>query len=162
MHPRELRDWVLVPVCAALGDRYATPAALELLLGIAAHESRLGHWLDQAVSGPGPAYGIFQMEAPTLDDTLNRAGARWPELAAITDQFRAPRPASPVRQMQGNLYWATAAARLKLWLAPPPLPAAGDLAGQAAYWKRHWNTPAGAGTPAQYAAAWRELVAPHL
>lgn len=31
-----------------------------------------------------------------------------------------------------------------------PLPAVGDLKGQAKYWKRYWNSSAGAGTPEHY------------
>ena len=33
----------------------------------------------------------------------------------------------------------------------PPLPEAGDIEGQAAFWKQHYNTPFGVGTVSKYA-----------
>ena len=34
---------------------------------------------------------------------------------------------------------------------PEALPEAGDIEGQAAFWKQHYNTPLGAGTVSKYA-----------
>jgi hypothetical protein len=48
--------------------------------------------------------------------------------------------------------YAAAMARLRYRRAPGRLPAAGDVAGMAAYWKRHYNTPLGRGVPAEFAA----------
>jgi len=36
------------------------------------------------------------------------------------------------------------------------LPQAGDLAAMAAYWKKFYNTPLGAGKPEQFVAKWRK------
>jgi hypothetical protein len=33
---------------------------------------------------------------------------------------------------------------------PDPLPEAGDVEGQGAFWKKHYNTPLGAGTVPKY------------
>jgi hypothetical protein len=43
-----------------------------------------------------------------------------------------------------NLAHATAMCRVHDRRAPEPLPPAGDLEAQAAYWKAHYNTAAGA------------------
>ena len=39
-----------------------------------------------------------------------------------------------------------------------PLPEAGDLDGQAHYWKDHYNTRLGKGTPSGYIQAWNQYV----
>lgn len=57
-----------------------------------------------------------------------------------------------------NLAYATAVCRLQLYRARPPLPAADDVAGLAAYWKRFWNTAKGRGTEEQFIAHYREFV----
>ena len=46
-------------------------------------------------------------------------------------------------------------ARVKYYRCPAPLPAAGDLEAQAAYYKRWYNPPGGAATVAEYMANWR-------
>ena len=38
-------------------------------------------------------------------------------------------------------------------IKPEALPEAGDLEGQAAFWKQHYNTPLGAGTVGKYMSA---------
>lgn len=65
-------------------------------------------------------------------------------------------------QLVTNLAYAAALCRAHYFRRPEPLPAAGDVEGQAAYWKRHYNTRFGKGTPDQYVRDWRELVAPYL
>lgn len=39
-----------------------------------------------------------------------------------------------------------------------PLPAAGDLPAQAAYWKKWYNTELGAGTEAEYIEHWNQVM----
>ncbi len=52
-------------------------------------------------------------------------------------------------------------ARVHYLRVPEPLPAPGDIEGLARYWKAHFNTPAGAGTPAGFVANWRRYVRPN-
>lgn len=51
-----------------------------------------------------------------------------------------------------NLIYATAMCRVHYRRVPEPLPPAGDLEAQAAYWKAHYNTAAAAdaGTVARF------------
>jgi hypothetical protein len=155
----ELKRWVIRPVLAEL--ELGGAAAEELLLGTAAVESRLGAYLDQTTPGPGPAYGIYQMEAATHDDLWDNFIRFRQPLAADVMRFHAMRPEG-VAQLHGNLYYATAMARALYLRAKAPLPAAGDRAGQARYWKAHWNTELGAGTEKGFLDAWAITVQPTL
>lgn len=158
---RDVRDYVIRPVLAGFGPPLDTEAAEHLLLGTAAHESGGFRYLDQATPGPGPAYGLYQMEGPTLMDTMSRCLARWPDLMARAVVWRAERP-DEVAQLGGNLYWATAMARLKYWLVPEPLPLAGDVDAMARMWKVHWNSMVGKGKLADFVNAWNRYVAPRM
>jgi hypothetical protein len=56
--------------------------------------------------------------------------------------------------------YAAAMCRVHYWrmgqiVGQKPLPAAGDLAGMAAYWKRFYNTPAGGGNVGEFIATWK-------
>ncbi|HYH17518.1 MAG TPA: hypothetical protein VD995_02770 [Azospirillum sp.] len=168
LSPRHLRDHVIKPVlthCAGDDARgFDSPAAVELVLGTAAHESKL-RALDQ-ITGPndgtlGPAFGLWQMEGPTHDDIWRNFLLHRHGLAARIRAMQGEFP-HPHHQLVTNLAYGAAMCRAHYFRRPEPLPAAGDLAGQAAYWKRHYNTSAGKGTPDQYVRDWRELVAPYL
>jgi hypothetical protein len=136
-------------------------AAEDLLVGTALHESGLeafDQWTGAGDEQLGPAIGVYQIEPATLLD-LERSFLRyrprlWERLEALTAE-------APARELQlaTNLAFATAVARLLYWRAPEPLPAAGDADALALYWKRHFNTAAGKGDPALWAAKYRALVA---
>ena len=49
-----------------------------------------------------------------------------------------------------NLMYGAAVCRLCYYRQPEALPEAGDLEGQAAFWKQHYYTPVGAGTVSKY------------
>nr|WP_087475470.1 hypothetical protein [Nitrospira cf. moscoviensis SBR1015] len=155
MDPKHLRDLVIKPACEAIG--LYSLAAEELLLGTACQESKCGTFLKQL--GKGPALGIFQMEPRTYHDHWShflvgrelgqKAGAMayW----GSTDAHPAP------EQMIWNLRFAAAMCRIHYYRVKDPLPAAGDIPAQAAYWKRFYNTPKGAGTVEEYLNNWRKL-----
>jgi hypothetical protein len=131
-----------------------SPAAENLVLGTAAHESGGCRYLAQI---GGPALGLYQIEPATHDDLWAnflsfRAGPRakanalasvWPE---------------KVRQLATNLAYASAICRLIYFRAPDPLPAPEDIVGLAALWKRVFNTGRGKGTEAQFIEHYREYV----
>lgn len=127
-------------------------AAAELLLGTAIQESGL-RYLQQL--GNGPALGLFQMEPTTHDDIwLNFLAYR----EDLSDKLRAIDDNCDPWSMVGNLWYAAAMCRIHYLRAPDSLPAAGALNAQAVYWKRHYNTPLGAGTAAEYVANWNRLM----
>lgn len=155
--PQGLLDEVIWPVLTRLDGvmdgRASSPAAINLLLGTAAVESALGEDLVQ--DGNGPARGLFQMEADTerwlLDGYLAR---RIVMRQAVTD-LTVP---LPDYELTGNLFYATALARVLYWTKPEPLPEADDVEGLAAYWKQHYNTPGGHGTVAKFCLDYRRMV----
>jgi len=131
-----------------------SPAAVDLLLGTAAQESALGTYIRQI---GGPALGIFQMEPATerdiwgnyLRNRMHMADRVW-----VVSGVDGPN----AHQLEANLIYQIAIARIHYLRVPRPLPDPGDIAGLAAYWKAHWNTHKGEGTEAQFIAAWRRFI----
>ena len=114
---------------------------LPLLLGTCAVESSFGRLRVQL---GGPARGIYQMEPATFRWLSTKYGKRYPSVSeySFADQ-------------QTDDHQATVMARLCYLAVPEQLPDACDLIGQAAYWKRHYNTYLGAGTVEKYMKAYR-------
>lgn len=127
-------------------------AAEELLLGTAIQESRLTY-LHQL--GGGPAEGVFQMEPATHKDIWENYLAYKPELARKVNEL-ALLGGSGITQMCGNMYYAAAMCRVHYRRVPKALPEAGDLEGQAEYWKEFYNTFLGAGTVEEYIENYQE------
>ncbi|MTJ81720.1 MAG: hypothetical protein F8N37_11980 [Telmatospirillum sp.] len=146
--PGQLMKLVIRPTLTAIG--LGGPAAEQLMLGTAAQESRCGRYLAQI---GGPALGPWQMEPATHDDLWTNTLTGKPDLAA---RVKALLPATCDRRQQlvTNLAYACAMARLVYWRAPASLPPAGDIEAQAAFYKRFYNTPAGAATVGQYISNW--------
>lgn len=151
-----LRELVIRPVLERMARARPgldSAAAEELLVGTAAQESRLGYSLRQHPTGP--ARGIYQMEPATFDDLMRWLAGK-PDLMSAAANWASP--AIPFgAQVAGNLYFATAIARLNYYRKPGALPAADNLAGLAAYYKKYWNTPLGAATEVEFIKHYREL-----
>jgi hypothetical protein len=130
-------------------------AAEQLVLGTAIQESLLIH---RRQLGNGPAVGLFQMEPATHDDCWTnflkfRAG-----LADLVKSTLAAGEKPVAESMVNNDRYAAAMCRVRYIRAPGALPAANDVAAIAAYWKLHYNTPLGAGTPPEFIAKWGQFV----
>ena len=161
---------VVVPVLTHMSraePRLGGLAARQLLVGTAMAESGLRHQLQ--VPG-GPARSVFQIEPNTLrliGTWLVRDGRSHrlvPALSALQPPWflELPRPGDPRFESLPELLFAKAdhvtfddhlgcaLARLLYWSIPSPLPVPGDWQGQAAYWKAHYNTVHGKGTPEAY------------
>jgi hypothetical protein len=135
-------------------DLYS-PAALHLLLGTAAQESHLGTYIRQI--GGGPARGIFQMEPATEEDIWRnylRGRMHLADRVWVVSGCDGPNP----YQLEGNLLYQIAIARIHYLRVPKALPEAHDLPGLAAYWKRYWNTYLGAGSAEEFIANYRKYV----
>ena len=143
----QVKHLIVTPVMAHLGatePRLNTPAAINLVTGIGNKES-LGYTYIQQIGG-GPALSPWQMEPASRADLVDRvlaepANAR---LAAALVSLEIPGYDLDA-QMVGNLFYACALCRLKVWFDPAPLPGESDAEGLCAAWKRIWNTSAGAG-----------------
>lgn len=143
----QFTEFVIVPALEALD--LDSQAARELLLGTALQESGL-RYLKQL--GVGPAMGFFQMEPATHDDIWNNFLRYKGELTSRVNVIcRLPIP----EMMITHLLYAAAMCRIHYYRVKEALPAAGDLEAQAAYWKKHYNTPQGAGTVDEYIRNWR-------
>jgi hypothetical protein len=49
-------------------------------------------------------------------------------------------------------------ARIHYMRVPAALPKAGDVSGQANYWKQYYNTPLGKGKPQEYIEKWQHYL----
>jgi hypothetical protein len=153
-------DFVLRVIDPALAALALDPlesrlAVRQLLLGTALQESLLRHLrqLPNQDGSRGPALGYFQMEPATHDDIWKTFLAFRAPLAARVRVLAGLAAGQPkAEKVAADPVYAAAMARLHYRRAPGRLPEVGDVAGMAAYWKRHYNTPLGRGVPAEFAA----------
>jgi hypothetical protein len=157
IHSGDLRSLIIRPSCETIG--LWSESAEVLLAGTLATESTIGTItrLRQVV---GPALGPYQIEPAThLDVWTNFLRYRQP----LGDKVRSLCPPDFLQAdgipedaaLIGCLPYATAIARLVYYRARPPLPAHGNLPALADYWKAHYNTAGGAGTPQKFLDACR-------
>ncbi len=121
-------------------------AAVAILLGTAATESKFGTFFRQV--GGGPARGAFQMEPPTFQDIIERYGPRFPGLYGRRHS-----------ELETDLELAILTARCKFMDEPSDLPEPDDVAGMAIYHKKFYNSMLGKATPAKFIADWKRYVA---
>ncbi len=152
LDPTQLRQIIRCTLTAL--DMYS-PAAEELLIGTAAHESHLGHWLMQYPAGP--ARGLYQMEPVTEDDVWQNYLYYRPERSELLTRLTGVvRPS--ILNLQFNPIYATAMARLHYRRIKEPLPAADDIDGLAHYWDKHWNRNPDKGFPRQFIEDYNRLI----
>lgn len=129
-----------------LGPSTYSLAAVQLLLGTAAQESRFGTYLKQI---RGPALGVFQMEPDTEQDIWIHFLAYRPHMKEMMIKITGVKRPDP-DHLRGNLLYQIAMARLHYYRVPWPLPLENDVPGMAAYWKKYYNTLLGRGTEAEF------------
>jgi len=146
MNPSQLRD--LICTVLKLFDHYSEEA-VDLLMLTAAQESHCGKYIRQL--GGGPALGVFQMEYKTFQDILGNYLPRKPDMFGRVTDFMTNNNLNI--NLTGNLLFQIVIARVHYLRVPDPLPIRSDydeedvyIEAMARYWKRHWNTLAGAGT----------------
>lgn len=147
MDKKQLKTLVIEPTLKKI-TAYS-PAATELLLMIAAHESVEGHYIAQI---KGPARGIFQMEGATHDDLWVWLELKRPELAKTIRSLVVDTKAD---RMMIDLAYATAMARVFFLRFPEALPSGSDDVAMSIYAKKRWNTSAGKATADNYLKAYR-------
>ncbi len=140
----QFRTNIVRPTLEGIGAH--NRAAENLVLGTALQESNL-HYLRQL--NEGPARGIYQMEPPTHNDIWENFLAYRPELRERVSALLVPEK-DRVDQLVWNLAYATAMCRIHYLRVRYPLPAPDDIRGLAEYWKQHYNTPQGRGTPDEF------------
>jgi hypothetical protein len=146
---------VIRPVLQSLGMGGVVAEAM--VLGTACQESKCGTWLVQL--GNGPAKGIYQCEPATHEDLWTHFLSNRPELAKKVNRWRISwGNGIGSDELTGNLYYATAICRIHYYRSPEIIP--DTLPGQAAFWKKVYNTPLGAGTVQDYVESWRQFAPP--
>lgn len=157
---RQLLELAVRPALRALGPRWSTVAAEQLVLGTAAQESGLVY-LRQL--GTGPALGLWQMEPATFrwlrDGFLSGDAPSTAELRRGLNQLTT-RIRPEADEVAWNLRVGAAFCRLRYAADRQALPERDDTAGQAATWKRVYNTHLGAGKIDDYLRSWSRLIAP--
>ena len=116
-----------------------SPAAENLIVGTAAHESGGLKHLRQI--GGGPARGVFQIELDTaIDIWANYLHSRTKLEGLILGLLWPLKAQSITDQLIWNFVYAAAMARLVYWRKLEPLPDADDIEGMGKYWGRHYQT----------------------
>jgi len=127
----QLRRHIIRPVLEALEPMIPYSRAAEnLLLGTAAQESHMGRYLKQI---RGPARGIYQMEPGTYGDIWRNFLSYHPEIGKVVYFFMFRRYGD-VDQLAGNLYLATAMARIHYFRVKERLPKTDDALRLGEYW----------------------------
>lgn len=142
LDPAQFNEYVVQPACVKLG--VYSVASVQLVLGTAMHESEL-RWLDQIDDRgvPGPAYGLFQMEAATHSDIWNNYLEYRYHLKKPLQQVLGH--SARIEDLRTNLIYAAMMCRI-CYLRKPGMPEAYNARNLAEYWKNHYNTSLGKGT----------------
>jgi len=142
-NPKQLRTQIrrILSDAADLTEKQLdSDNAVELLMLIAAQESKLGEYFEQV--GGGGALGMYQIEVATAQDTTLWASRhRW--AAMLLRKYRSNAPIDT--DLRCNIAYQTVLVRLSLWRHTEPIPPAHDVVGLANYWKRYHNTYLGKG-----------------
>jgi hypothetical protein len=143
---KQFRQYIVIPALEHIGLH--SLAAENLLVGTALQESHL-RYLDQLTPGPGPAYGLFQMERRTHDDHWDKFISKDQDLNDKILSLMSSHP-TKIEQLRCNLLYAAAMCRVHYRRVKEPLPEASDVEGLGQYWKKYYNTYAGKGTVSQF------------
>lgn len=129
-------------------------AASNLVMGTAAQESHL-EYVKQL--GDGPALGLFQMEPATHDDIWrNFLDFRQDLSESICNSIDCPfKP--PAERMVWDMRYAAIMCRVHYVRVPEVLPDALNVNDMARYWKKYYNTEAGAGTEAEFVENYKRV-----
>ena len=145
MEPQALRT--IIQATLKPHNLYSVDAE-ELLMATCANESHLGEYRTQV---DGPARGIFQEEQEDLTDLYNNFLKYHPALLEIVGQHTAD-----------DLVNADALAilicRLHYYRYPDTLPAADNIEGIWALYKKRYNTPLGAATHDMFIQCYNKYV----
>ena len=154
MHPKQFRDEVLRPALKEVG--LWSPEAELLLMITCAKESLMGFYLKQL--NDGPAVGVFQMEPNTYYDIVNHYLEYRPELTDKVLDACSLHYLPGANYLISNLKLATIMARLQYYRVSSALPEVDDIDGMARYWKEHYNTIDGKGSPEEFLESYNKYI----
>jgi hypothetical protein len=145
INPNQLRD-LITRVLKEIPHGYSDDA-VELLMMIAAHESKLGTYLKQV---DGPALGIFQMEPATHDDVFDNGDSCIHNASLLGYDLECS------EMLEYDLRYQILMARQRLFMKSESLPCSRDVWAMADYCKKHWNTVHGKAKASDYYTAYVE------
>lgn len=145
---QQLHDHIIKPTLEYMGGNYNSENARFLLLCTAAIESNCGQYLKQI---NGPALGVWQMELDTLFDIQDNCDAINYTDAPLLKKLDSLDIFGTLHECLGESLvispsYACAMARLKYSMDVEPLPERDNFRTVYDYYKRIYNTPAGAST----------------
>ena len=144
MNAQQLHDLIIKPALRYMGGNYDSKDARFLLLCTAAIESKCGYYIKQI---KGPALGAWQMEPETHDDIWGNCDAlRKGDIPICVNSLRLSTAVSPHDNLVASPMYACAMARLKYSMDSASLPKHDNFREVYNYYKRIYNTPAGAST----------------
>lgn len=154
INSRHLRKLVVAPTLKKIGLH--SEAAENLILGTIAQESHMGEYLRQL--GGGPAVGICQMEPATLNDIYDNFLKYRPSLRSKLDALQKTQGKPTPEDLISNLDLSVALCRVHYFRVKYKLPEARNTVALAHYWKDHYNTHKGAGTPEEFIQNYKRFV----
>ena len=148
MNAQQLHDLIIKPTLKYMGGNYDSKDARFLLLCTAAIESKCGYYIKQI---KGPALGIWQMEPDTHDDIWKNCDAAFEDVGQRLCRMALHGSAERFvftgeTDLIDSPKYACAMARLKYSMDSAPLPKHDNFRAVYDYYKRIYNTPAGAST----------------
>ncbi|AUR95645.1 hypothetical protein NVP1210O_23 [Vibrio phage 1.210.O._10N.222.52.C2] len=158
MNAQQMHDVVIKPTLELMAQHgnYNTIHARQLLLGTLAIESDMGLYNRQL---NGPAVSPFQIEPPTIFDIAKHWDA-FPKMVPIIKQISmlhmSPNADRLVTECEVNMRLACLIARGKYAMDSKRLPSFDDKRGLYDYYKRVFNSEAGASTWTKWCDAWRK------
>lgn len=131
-------------------------AAENLVLGTAAHETLMAHYLKQV---SGPALGPYGIEPATHEDLYNNYLSYHPRIQEKAERFSITTSIfGRERELLTNLAYSTSICRLIYYRVAEKLPEADDITGLARYWKKYYNTELGKGSIEDFKYHYKEFV----
>ncbi len=155
MDVSQFREYIIRPTLEYIG--LWSQSAENLVLGTAIQESGGLRYIDQLTPGPGPAYGLYQLEKPTHDDIWTRYLPQHPELLDKVDDLLSIWP-THIEQLRTNIQYATAMCRIFYYRFPDKLPAADDIEGLGKLYKLRYNTYKGKASVEEFVANYKKYV----
>jgi hypothetical protein len=156
----QLRSIFIIPVIRTLAvtdvssrfQQIASKEAEDLLDGTFAQESGCGKYVRELDSGPGR--GFWQMNPRDHDEIWKMYLPNHAKLAnAVLNLATCSKPPS-ADLLVDNIRYACAMARIHYLRIADKIPS--TLEGQAAYWKKYYNSEKGAGTVEEYIANYKK------
>jgi len=156
MDAQQLLDCIIKPTHEYMGGNYASKNASMLSLATAAIESKCGYYIKQV---KGPALGPWQMEPATHDDIWLNCDAIQSDGSSKSQHLNVLIQSLGVfmngdEDLAISPMYACAMARLKYSMDKEPLPDCDNIRAVFDYYKRIYNTPAGASTYEKFKQAW--------